>query len=163
MYVLCVHLRACARLPMCVLALRRPSFRMVYVRWDGHVHEAAFHLICTEYHIPFFRPPFSVQTARLSLSYQLRGTQGGRVYTRRKCWPRPGSVVGALGIQSRSIWQVIIAFRPAAPRTAMETPKMPLFLFRSAAVSATSPTPALEMRNGRSQGTTSAALQFLPL
>ena len=34
------------------------------------------------------------------------GHAGGRVYTRCKFGPRPGSVARALGVQSRGIWQV---------------------------------------------------------
>ena len=32
----------CAGLPMCVLTLRRPSFRTVFVCWDGHVRVSNF-------------------------------------------------------------------------------------------------------------------------
>ena len=53
-----------------------------------------------------------------------RGTQAGRVCTRRKFGPRPGSVARALGVQSRANAQVITGWVSAEvePCRTMETP-----------------------------------------
>ena len=44
----------------------------------------------------------SLPDAGLSSRSLLRGTQGGRVYSRRKIGPGPGSVARTLGVQSRA-------------------------------------------------------------
>ena len=53
---------------------------------------------------------FSRLAAGLFSRSRLRGPQGARVYSRRKFKPRPCSVARALGVQSRSSWQVIMGF-----------------------------------------------------
>ena len=72
-------------------------------------------------------PTFSVPAAGLPSRSQLRGTQGGRVYTRRTLWSRPGYVARGLGVPSKSLDLASnrgVVFRPAEPRKAMENPKM---------------------------------------
>ena len=73
---------------------------------------------------------FSLPAAGLSSRNRPRGTQGGRVYTRRKFGPRPGSVARALGVQSHAISQVITGFHfaSAEPRRTMEIPNLSFFL-----------------------------------
>ena len=55
---------------------------------------------------------------------RLRGTQGDRVYSRRKFGLRPCSVARTLGVQGRAIWQVITGSVSATPepRTTMKNP-----------------------------------------
>ena len=81
------------------------------------------HFFCTS-------ATFSVPAAGLSSRSQLRGTQGPRVYNRRKFWPRPSSAACALGVPSESLDLASnhrTAFRPAEPSKAMETPKLSFF------------------------------------
>ena len=84
------------------------------------------------FHIDFFfwtSATFSVPAAGLSSRSRLRGTQGGRLYTRRKFGPRVGSVARALCVQSRAIWRVItgsLSVQPE-PHKTMENPYFSLF------------------------------------
>ena len=48
---------------------------------------------------------------------RLRGTQGGRVYTRRKFGPRLGSMARGVGVQSRARWQVVTGSLSADPKS----------------------------------------------
>ena len=75
------------------------------------------HFFCTS-------ATFSVPTTGLFSRSRLRGTQGARLYTRRKFGPRPGSVARALGVQSRTTWQLIAGSLSAQPepRKAIENP-----------------------------------------
>ena len=57
---------------------------------------------------------FSSGRSFFSLS-RSRGTQGGRVYSRRKFGPRPGSLARALGVQSCSIWHTFARSLSAEP------------------------------------------------
>ena len=78
---------------------------------------------------------FSPAASLFSRSW-LRGMQEGRLYASRKFGSRPGSVARSLGAQSRANWQVITGSLSAKsePTRPMETPKMSLFVLRSAAV-----------------------------
>ena len=82
------------------------------------------------------RPSFLVRPWRLFSRSRLRGTQGGRVYTRRKSGPRPGSVARALGVTSRANWQVITGLLSAEPepRKTMETSHLNLLVFAQLSV-----------------------------
>ena len=69
---------------------------------------------------------FSLLAAGRSSRSRPRGTQGARVYSRRKFGPPPGSVARALGVQSRASWQVISGSLSADPepnRTVENHPK----------------------------------------
>ena len=66
--------------------------------------------------MPFFCTLETVSRPAASLSSRLGGTHGGRVYTRCKFGPRPGSVASALGVQSCASWQVITRSRSASPK-----------------------------------------------
>ena len=69
---------------------------------------------------------FSLLAAGLFLRSRLRGTQGVRMYSRRKFGPRLGSAARALGIQSRASWQVItgsLSVEPEPSRTTETQPK----------------------------------------
>ena len=98
---------------------------------------------------------------------RLHGTQGGRVYTaRRNFGPRPGSVARALDVHSRASWQVITG--PLSDPPSQARPWKPpkyhfFFVFRSAAVSATSAIAAFKSCIlCRSHGTTAAIFQAFP-
>ena len=61
------------------------------------------------------------------LALSAAGHAGGPACTpRRKCGSRPGSVMRALGVQSRAIWQVIAGSLSAElePIRRIETPKI---------------------------------------
>ena len=66
----------------------------------------------------------SLPAAGLSSLSRLQGTQRGRVYTKHKFGPRPGSVARVLSVQSRASWQVIMGWASAepAPWRTMVTP-----------------------------------------
>ena len=70
--------------------------------------------------------------AGLSSRSRMRGTQGGRVYPRRKLRPRPDSMARALGVQSRPIWQLFAGSRSAEPEPCrtMENPHFSFSLLR---------------------------------
>ena len=61
---------------------------------------------------------FSLLAAGLSSRSRLWGTQGARVYSRRKFGPRSGCVARGPGVQSRAIWQVITGLLSASPSRA---------------------------------------------
>ena len=75
------------------------------------------HKHMTMYQVHFFRKSetVSLPAAGFSWHFRLRGTQGGRVYTRRKFGPRPGPVTRALGVRSRAKWRAITGSLSAEP------------------------------------------------
>ena len=66
----------------------------------------------------FSSATISLLATGLSWRSRLRGTQGGRVYTRHEFGPRLGSVARALGVQSRASWQVITGSHSTSPSVA---------------------------------------------
>ena len=72
------------------------------------------HFFCTSEN----RFSVSLPSAGFSSCSRLRGTQAGRVYTRRKFGPRLGSVARVLGVHNRAIGQVITGLHFASPSLA---------------------------------------------
>ena len=60
--------------------------------------------------------PFFILAAGLFSRSRLRGTKGGRVYSRRKFGPRSGSEARALGVHSRASLQVITGSLSTEPK-----------------------------------------------
>ena len=94
---------------------------------------------------------------------RLRGTQGGRVYTRRKFRARPGSVARALGVRSHASWQEITGSLSAEPEPCRttETPYSALLLLLYQVCITPSRKLSRSLLWG-SHGTTAVAHQALP-
>ena len=84
------------------------------------------HFFCTS-------TTFSFPGAGLFARSWLRGTQGGRLCTRRKFGPRQGPVACALDVQGHANWQVTTASLSAEsePRKRMKIPHSSFFYFFS--------------------------------
>ena len=121
------------------------------------------HLFCTSVTI-------SLLTARIASRSRLRGTRGGRVYTRRKFRPRAGSVARALSVQSCASWQVITGSYSTSPSLVGQwkphSLKIVAPLLPAAAVSCLYHTASLKHSNPLlrgTNGTTEIAHQALPV